>query len=107
MNEETRIQRKIMVGLSDYGMCFRINVGLFFTQYGAKIKIGVDGFSDLLFIGDLKVFKTPTVAFLEVKTATGRPTKEQLNFIAKMTESGHIAGVVRGLEDAKRLLGVI
>lgn len=40
----------------------------------------------------------------EVKTATGKPTKEQSNFIAAVLRDGGIAGIVRSPEDAERLI---
>jgi hypothetical protein len=49
---------------------------------------------------------TPDGRFLavEVKTRTGRPTKEQLTFIDAINEQGGIAGVARTPEDALLLL---
>lgn len=41
---------------------------------------------------------------VEVKSATGRVTPEQLNFIRAVNEAGGIAGVVRSLEQAEELL---
>lgn len=40
----------------------------------------------------------------EVKTETGKPTKEQDNFIAAVLRDGGIAGIVRSPEDAERLI---
>jgi hypothetical protein len=41
---------------------------------------------------------------LEVKTATGKPTDEQLNFIAQVKAAGGVAGVVRSVMDVELLL---
>jgi hypothetical protein len=49
----------------------------------------------------------PTGRFLafEVKTAKGKPTKEQLNFIEQVRAANGVAGIVRSVEDALRLIG--
>lgn len=41
---------------------------------------------------------------VEVKTATGRATPEQVNFVEQVTAAGGVAGIVRSVEDAERLL---
>ena len=45
-------------------------------------------------------------AFLafELKSPTGRPSPEQLNFIEQVRRAGGIAGVVRSIEDAEKLI---
>lgn len=43
-------------------------------------------------------------AGLEVKTDTGRPTPEQMRFIAAVRDAGGIAGIVRSPESAAALL---
>lgn len=42
---------------------------------------------------------------VEVKTATGRVTPEQQQFISVVQAAGGVAGVARSIEDAVRLLG--
>ena len=76
--EETILQNKIRVALSEFGIVIRNNVGTFKTDDGRFIKCGVPGMSDLLFIGQ------GFVAWLEVKTATGHASEDQLNFIEQM-----------------------
>ena len=99
---EADLMRTIMVALSADGhFVVRANVGLFFTEDGRPIKTGLPkGFSDLFGhrLADCRAF------YLEVKTATGRPTKEQLAFIAAMRKRGALAGIVRSVEDARRVL---
>lgn len=99
---EADLMRTIMVALSADGhFVVRANVGLFFTEDGRPIKTGLPkGFSDLFGhrLADCRAF------YLEVKTATGRPTKEQLAFIAAMKKRGALAGIVRSVEDARRVL---
>ena len=55
-------------------------------------------------IGGIYVaIKNGKIYFLEVKTKTGRASKEQLNFIEQMKKNGCVAGIVRSVEDAKKL----
>ena len=99
---EGDIMRSIMVALSADGhFVARANVGLFFTAEGRPIKTGLPkGFSDLFGhrAPDCRAF------YLEVKTPKGRPSPEQLAFIAAMKNRGAIAAIVRSVEDAKREL---
>lgn len=96
---ETDIQNSIRAALSEYGIVLRLNVGVFTTEDGRRISTGLPkGTSDLLFIGQ------KYIAFIEVKTATGRPTKDQLNFIAAIQKLGHRAGIARSVEDAIKII---
>ena len=98
---ETDLQNQIRLALSPYGVVIRQNTGNFQLKDGRRIMCGVKGLSDLLFIGNNRV------AFIEVKTETGKTTQEQLNFIRRMQELGHSAGIARSTEDALRLAGVV
>lgn len=98
---ETDLQNRIRLALSEYGVVIRLNTGNFELKDGRWVKCGVKGLSDLLFVGRGKV------AFLEVKTPSGKPSKEQLAFIARMRELGHSAGIVRSVEDALALAEVL
>lgn len=53
---------------------------------------------------DLMVILPNKIAFIETKIHPRKPTKDQLNFIAKMTALGHIAGVVYSLDEFVDLL---
>ena len=93
---ETDIQNAIRLELSKYGVCFRMNSGVF-KQGERTIKCGVKGMSDLLFIKNGKAY------WLEVKTPTGKASKEQLNFLTVMRDRyGCVAEVVRSVDDAVR-----
>ena len=94
------IQTEIRIALSKYGMVHRNNVGNFYTEYGQRVQCGVKGESDLFFFG-----KDGTVAFIEVKDARGRPSKEQIQFLAVMQSYGFKAGICRSVEDAIKLIG--
>lgn len=58
------------------------------------------GFSDLF--GFRK--RDGRAIFIEVKTKTGKPTKEQVHFLETMQKSGAIAGVCRSVGDAEKLI---
>lgn len=93
---ETDIQNAIRLELSKYGVCFRMNSGVF-KQGERTIKCGVKGMSDLLFIKNGKAY------WLEVKTPTGKASKEQLNFLAVMRDKyGCVTAIVRSVDDAVR-----
>lgn len=112
INKETIIQNEIRCALSPYGVTFRTNAGKFYsgkrifsTEFMQDVLtdlrpvVGLpQGFSDTLFVGQGKV------AFVEIKTPTGRPTKEQEHFLQTMRDYGHIAGIVRSPEEAVRLI---
>ena len=95
---ETDIQNNIRQALSAHGVVFRMQSGMFYTETGEKIRVGIPGMSDLLFIGN------GFIAWIEVKTAKGRPSKEQLNFIERMKLLGHRAGIARSVEEALWLI---
>ncbi len=99
---EADLKREIMVVLSAEGhFVARANVGLFFTADGRPVKTGLPkGFSDLFGhrASDARAI------YLEVKTATGRASKEQLAFIKAMKKRGALAAIVRSVEDARLAL---
>lgn len=101
MNEETVLMNKIRVKLSEYGVCFRANVGKVRMMDGRYFDTGLPrGFSDLFGVkaNDGKVF------FVEVKTPTGKVRPEQLQFIDTMRALGALAGVARSVEDAVKIV---
>ena len=101
MNEHS-IQNAIRLRLSELGYCvFRANVGRFQTKDGRWFDTGLPrGFSDLFAVKDGRIY------FLEVKTETGRPSEEQLRFLAVMRDRyGCVAEIVRSVDDAVRTVG--
>lgn len=101
MNEHS-IQNAIRLRLSELGYCvFRANVGRFQTKDGRWFDTGLPrGFSDLFAVKDGRIY------FLEVKTETGRPSEEQLRFLAVMRDKyGCAAEIVRSVDDAVRAVG--
>ena len=97
---EHDIQNNIRVELSKLGYTvFRINVGKFKMDDGRWFSTGVPpGFSDTFCV------KNGMVSFIEIKSSTGKATKEQLNFIAQMQKQGCKAGVARSVEDVLKIL---
>lgn len=101
MNEHS-IQNAIRLRLSELGYCvFRANVGRFQTKDGRWFDTGLPrGFSDLFAVKDGRIY------FLEVKTLTGKPSEEQIRFLATMRDRyGCVAEIVRSVDDAVRAVG--
>lgn len=115
MNQETKLMRQIMLALSANDcLCFRNETA---GAYVGKVihkdnRIVTLANAQLMTFGlcvgsaDIIGIHKPTGRFLamEVKTETGRPTKEQLNFIEQVRAANGIAGIVRSVEDALDLL---
>ncbi len=98
---ETDILNEIRLKTADIAQLFRINVVSGKTIDGRFITSGVPpGYSDLS--GHRK--SDGKAIYLEVKTETGKASKEQLNFIEQMSKTGAIAGIVRSVEDAVNLI---
>ena len=102
MTQEHIIQNAIRLALADTCVIFRVNVGKGYTPDGRYFDTGVPkGFSDLF--GFRK--SDGKAVFIEVKTPTGRPTKEQKQFLEAMIRNGAVAGICRSTEDALKLTG--
>ena len=101
MTEEHRIQNEIRTAVSPYAVIFRINVGKGRTVDGRYFETGVPkGFSDLFGVRK----SDGRAVFIEVKTAKGKPSAEQKNFMKQMQKNGAIAGICRCPEDAVNLI---
>lgn len=101
---EHDIQNAIRLELSKHGFCvFRTNVGKVKTADGRWFDTGLPrGFADLTAVKDGRVY------FLEVKTPSGYIRPEQENFLTVMRDRyGCVAGIVRSVDDALRVTGVI
>lgn len=114
MNQETIIQRAIMLALSEAGCIIFRNetagawVGKKIHQAGQQVTLADARMIRFgLCIGSSDIIgMTPEGMFLaiEVKTKTGRATKEQLNFIERVIQQGGKAGVARSPDEALRIL---
>jgi hypothetical protein len=110
---EIELQRRIQVAVSQYVAIFRIPSGMY---YQGKIdtlpdgrphltglrptKVAVEGYPDLS--GYRR--SDGKAVFIEVKTATGRPSEKQLHFIEQAKQAGCIAGIARSVEEALELV---
>lgn len=98
--EETNIQNKIRVALSEQGcLTFRCNVGNFYTKWGQEVKIGTKGHSDLYGIKP-----GGRAFFIEVKTPIGAARPEQLNFVKAVKNKGALVGFARSVDDALKIV---
>lgn len=98
---EHDIQNRIRAAVAPYAVIFRANVGRGFTQDGRYFSTGLPvGFSDLF--GFRK--SDGRAVFIEVKTTSGRASKEQKHFLAEMRKAGAIAGICRSPEEAIKLI---
>lgn len=104
MTEEHIIQNTIRTALSPYAVIFRANVGSGVTYDGRHFDTGLPkGFSDLF--GFRR--SDGRAVFIEVKTAKGRVSPEQKNFVERMKADGALAGVCRSPKEALQLIGAI
>lgn len=92
------------------GRLYRNNVGAVKTEnryieYGlCRGSSDLIGFTEIIITEDMIGKKIAIFTALEIKNSTGRPSKEQVHFIKKVREAGGISGVVRNLDDYKKLL---
>lgn len=99
--KETNIQQACRMEASRLGaIVWRNNIGRLQDKGGRYITYGVcnPGGSDLI-----GIYKGRFLA-LEVKMPGKKPTPEQENFLRVVRENGGIAGVVRSVDDVKKLL---
>lgn len=90
-------------GLRDDMRLFNNPVGSAVTEFDGRIPYGLaPGSSDL--IGWVTINGVAMFLALEVKSATGRASQAQLDFITLVNQMGGIAGVVRSVDDCRHLL---
>lgn len=101
MSREKDIQNEIRMALNPYAIVFRANVGTFLTHDGRPINVGLPpGYPDLFGF----VRETGKMFFLEIKTDTGKLSKDQVNFQEQMKKYPVICGVARSVRDAIRII---
>lgn len=101
MTEEHKIQNEIRIALAESCILFRMNVGTGYTVDGRYFNTGVPkGFSDLF--GFRK--SDGRAVFIEVKTAKGKPSAEQVKFLESICKNGAIAGICRSAGEAVKLI---
>jgi len=98
--KETNILKLCLMALSQAGcLAWRNNTGALPDRQGRIVRYGLcNGSSDIVGLAPDGIFFA-----VEVKTATGKPTPEQLTFIAAIRRQGGRAGVARSPEEAVAL----
>ena len=113
--EETNISTRIQLNVTDNVTLFRNNVGqanVGTEEYPRIIRYGVCnpggsdllGFTETVITPEMMGKKVAIFTAIEVKTAKGKPSKAQQNFINIVAAAGGIAGVARSPEDANELI---
>lgn len=98
---EHDIQNSIRAALAPYAVIFRANVGRMKLPDGRYFSTGLPvGFSDLFGVRK----SDGKAVFIEVKTASGRVSQFQYNFLEMMRKNGAIAGIARSPEQAIKLI---
>ena len=99
---EHNIQSEIMIEVSkDNCKVFRANVGKVRLPNGKFFQTGLPpGYPDLhgYKVSNGKMF------YLEIKTATGRPRKDQIKFHNQLMSDHIIHGIARSPEDALKII---
>ena len=111
---EAAIQQQIRLALSAAGsVAFRNNVGAYTDpktgrpiRYGVCNPGGADliGWTPIIVTADMVGQTLAVFTACEVKTATGKPTPHQLNFIAQVLRAGGFAGIARSSSDALKII---
>ncbi len=105
---ETVLQQNIRLGISAPNVrIFRNNVGMINgVQFGLCVgSSDLIGFQSVTVTPEMVGQKVAIFTALEVKTTKGRVSEVQQNFIDVVNRFGGIAGVVRSIDDAKKLVG--
>lgn len=124
-NQETAIQNACLLRMSASGATvFRQNTGMLWAgrvvaeDHGRivlddarPVRAGlctgssdIIGWKPIMITSDMIGSTVAVFVAAEVKSKTGKPTKEQSNFIAAVLRDGGIAGIVRSPEEAERLI---
>lgn len=101
MNRETKLQNEIIAALCLNGCVARNHtVGLFYTMYGGKVRVGTEGESDIM--GHRK--SDGMAFYIEVKLPGEKPRPEQQRFLDAMVRAGAIAGCAHSIEEALEIV---
>jgi len=112
MTSEQHIQQHIRLAFSTGPVrLFRNNTGVMRDQHGRPVRFGLcNGSADLIgwttrtITADMVGQQVAVFTSIEVKTATGRLTPDQRQWLAAVETAGGIAGVARSVADAEGLL---
>jgi hypothetical protein len=111
---EQQIQQQIRLQLSRGDTrLWRNNTGTLMDKHGRPVQFGLcKGSSDLIGLRSITIGpehlgqRLAVFAAVEVKSATGRPTAEQLAFIDVVQRMGGLAGVARSVREAAALMRI-
>ena len=114
MASEQSIQQHIRLRCSRGPVrLYRNNTGTLYDRQGRPVTFGLArGSADLIgwttrtITPDMVGQQVAVFTSLEVKTPTGRVSPEQRQWMQAVQAAGGIAGVVRSVEDAERLITV-
>jgi hypothetical protein len=115
-NAETDLQQRIRLALGQLPdiRLWRNNSGKLpdprtgrWVQFGVASPGGSDliGYRSIVITPDMVGQRLAVFTAIEVKTPTGRATPAQRHFIDHIRKAGGIAGIVRSVADAQRILG--
>jgi hypothetical protein len=112
MSSEQHIQQHIRLACSTGSVrLFRNNTGVLRDQHGRPVSFGLcKGSADLIgwttrtITADMVGQQVAVFTSIEVKTASGRLTPEQRQWLTAVETAGGIAGVARSVADAEALL---
>ena len=110
MNQETKIQRQIMLALSEAGCCVFRNetagawCGKVIHKDHGQVTIKDARYMNFgLMVGSsdlIGLTKEGRFFAIEVKTSTGRASKDQIIFINQIIKNGGLAGIARNPKEA-------
>jgi hypothetical protein len=115
-NAETDLQQRIRLALGLFPdvRLWRNNSGKLpdprtgrWVQFGVASPGGSDliGYRSITITPEMVGQKVAVFTALEIKTASGRATPAQKHFIDHIRQAGGIAGIVRSVAEAQRILG--
>jgi hypothetical protein len=102
------------VGQAWTGDCLRLENGDMLIKNPRPFKTGLPvGFSDVFGFKTVHItqqhvgMRMAQFYALELKSKTGKATGPQLAFLGAVQNAGGLAGIVRSVEDARQILGLI
>lgn len=112
LQSEAQISRLISRRFSNGAVrLFRNNVGICQYPDGSKVTYGLCpgssdkiGWKSVTITDDMVGTKIAQFVAIEEKSASGRPTKQQVNFIQAVRDAGGRAGIAKSERDAELIL---
>lgn len=112
---ESEIMRQVQIRASELGArLWRNNVGAFKTNDGKWVRYGLQnpggsdliGFTPTTITPEMVGLVVPVFTAIEVKTESGKPTKEQIDFLSFISSRCGLAGICRSPEELSGLLSL-